>query len=91
MMTTQASTFIRSPELDERGPYQRERRRTLEVAGLYPPRIRFNCRTNVWIRAEIEAWEAARAAGATDEQVRTLVRNLIAKRADSMPALAIAA
>jgi predicted DNA-binding transcriptional regulator AlpA len=84
-MKANAPTFIRSHELDERVLYQRERRRLLEVAGLYPPRIKLNCRTNVWIRGEVEAWESATAAGATDSQVRELIRRLIARRADGMP------
>jgi hypothetical protein len=76
--------FILAAELDERGPYQRERRRQLEVAGLYPPRVRFNARKNVWVLAEIEAWENARAAGATDDQVRELVRQMVAERAQGV-------
>jgi prophage regulatory protein len=90
-MQTKPATFIRSAELDERGPYQRERRRMLEVAGLYPPRIRLNCRTNVWIRSEVEAWESAKAAGATDDQVRTLITRMVEARGNAMPAMAKAA
>lgn len=77
--------FIQPAELDERGPYQRERRRQLEVAGLYPPRVRFNARKNVWILAEVEAWERAKAAGATDDQVRELIRRMVAERSAGMP------
>jgi prophage regulatory protein len=84
-MQAKAPTFIRSAELDERGPYQRERRRMLEVRGLYPPRIKLNCRTNVWVRTEVEAWERAKAAGATDDQVRELIRRLVAERSAGMP------
>lgn len=79
------ATFIQAAELDERGPYQRERRRQLEGAGLYPPRIRFNCRKNVWVREEVEAWERAKAAGASDDTIRALIRRMIAARADGMP------
>lgn len=84
-MKDKAPTFIRSRELDERGPYQRERRRLLEVAGLYPPRIKLNSRTNVWVRDEVEAWERAKAAGATDDQVRRLLRGMVTARACGMP------
>lgn len=84
-MNNPASILVRSDELDHRGPYKRERRRQLERKKLYPPRIVLNRRTNVWIRAEIEAWEKARAAGATDAQVRDLVQRMVAARVDGMP------
>lgn len=85
-MNNPASILVRSDELDHRGPYKRERRRQLELIELYPPRIVLNRRTNVWIRGEIETWERARAAGATDAQVRELVRQMVAARANGMPA-----
>ena len=84
------ATFIRSNELDERGPYQRERRRLLELAGLYPPRIALNCRINVWIRVEVKSWERAKAAGASDETIRELIRRMVTARADGMPQQAAA-
>lgn len=82
---TSIAPFIQSDELNNRGPYKRERRRQLEKARLHPPRIALTPRKNVWVRSEIEAWERARAAGATDEQVRELVRQMVAARADGMP------
>lgn len=84
-MSKSEPTFIRSAELDARGPYQRERRRLLELAGLYPPRIRFNCRVNVWIRSEVLMWERAKAAGADDEFIGTLIRGMVASRAKGIP------
>lgn len=83
-MNSPASILVRSDELDRRGPYKRERRRQLELVELYPPRIVLNRRTNVWVRAEVEAWERARAAGATDDQVRELVRQMVAERAQGV-------
>lgn len=77
-------------ELDKRGPYSRERRRQLEKQGVYPPRVILSKRLNVWLRSEIEAWENARAAGATDDQVRQLIRDMVAARAQLMPAKAAA-
>ena len=82
---TNTATFIQAAEMDTRGPYQRERRRQLEKAGLYPPRIALNCRKNVWIRVEVEAWERAKAAGASDDTIRALIRRMIAARAEGMP------
>lgn len=77
--------FIDSAGLDARGPYARERRRQLEVSGLYPPRIRLSSRCNVWPVAEIEAWEAAKTAGASDDQIRELIHRMVAARAEGMP------
>lgn len=79
------SILLRSDELDRRGPYKRERRRQLELVELYPPRIALNRRTNVWVRAEVEAWERAQAAGATADQVRELIRRMVASRSAGMP------
>lgn len=76
----QTPTFIDSREIDSRGPYQRERRRQLEVAGLYPPRIRLSARRNAWLLAEVKAWECAKAAGCTDQQLRELIQRMIEAR-----------
>jgi predicted DNA-binding transcriptional regulator AlpA len=75
------STFIDSRELDERGPYHRERRRQLEVAGLFPPRIRLSARRNGWLRSELVIWERAKAAGFTDDQMRELIARMLEARA----------
>lgn len=80
-MKANAPTFIDSRELDERGPYQRERRRQLEVARLYPPRIRLSARRNGWLRSEVSEWERAKAAGFTDDQMRELIGRMIEARA----------
>lgn len=76
----QIPTFIDSREIDSRGPYQRERRRQLEVAGLYPPRIRLSQRRNAWLLAEVQAWESAKAAGRTDRQLRELIQRMVEAR-----------
>lgn len=76
----QTPTFIDSREIDSRGPYQRERRRQLEVAGLYPPRIRLSARRNAWLLAEVQEWERARAAGRSDQQLRELIQRMIEAR-----------
>lgn len=82
--------FIDSAGLDARGPYARERRRQLEVSGLYPPRIRLSSRCNVWPVAEVEAWERAKIAGASEAQIRELIRRMVAARAEGMPLQAAA-
>lgn len=79
--TNQAPTFIDSRELDERGHYQRERRRQLEVSGLFPPRVRLSLHRNAWVRTEVTTWEQAKAAGFTDAQLRELVQRMTKARA----------
>lgn len=81
----QQAGFIDSAKLDKRGPYARERRRQLEIAGLFPPRIRLSIRRNVWPLAEIEVWERAKIAGASESQVRELIRGMVAARRHGMP------
>lgn len=75
--------FIRSSELDVRGPYKRERRRQLEVAGIYPPRIALPGGQNVWLEAELHTWERAAAAGASPDSLKALVCRLVEARASA--------
>ncbi len=53
--------------------------------GLFTPPVRVGARTTAWPRHEVDALIAARIAGATHEQLRVLVRQLIAQRAALMP------
>jgi len=52
-----------------------------EKAGLLPPRIKLTQRSSAWVEDEIAAINAARIAGATNEQIRRLVADLVAARA----------
>jgi hypothetical protein len=72
--------LVTGATLDKRGPFKRERRRQLEVLGLFPPRIPLSKRLNVWPLAEVETVERAVAAGQSDDDIRALVRYLVDQR-----------
>jgi prophage regulatory protein len=55
--------------------------------GLFTPPVRVGARTTAWPRHEVDALIAARIAGATPEQLRALVRQLVAQRAALMPSM----
>lgn len=48
--------------------------------GLLPPPFNLGCRAVGWLEHEIEKVIAARVAGKTDEEVKTLVSELVAAR-----------
>lgn len=49
--------------------------------GLFPPPVKSTPRTSVWPENEVAAINAARIAGRSDDEIRTLVRELVAARA----------
>ncbi len=55
-------------------------------AGLLPPPIRFSPGCSRWLRAEVEAVDKARIAGADDKAVRELVKELVAARQQGLAA-----
>ena len=73
--------FFQTKQIDERLPFKREWRRVLEQKGLFPPRVSLGGNLKVYVCDEILAWERARIAGASDEQVRALILRLVAARA----------
>lgn len=52
--------------------------------GLVPPPINLGVRSVAWPRHEIESVVAARIAGKTPEEIKTLVQQLVAKRQNLM-------
>jgi|PlaIllAssembly_1097288.scaffolds.fasta_scaffold02379_2 prophage regulatory protein len=63
-------------------------------AGLFPPPVVIGQRATAWPADEVEAINAARAAGMSDDEIRTLVSRLLEARkrkATAVIALAIAA
>lgn len=54
--------------------------------GLFPPPIKIGPRASAWIDAEVDAVLEARIAGHSDEQIRALVKRLVAARADAAKA-----
>lgn len=51
--------------------------------GLLPPGIALGLRSVAWPAHELDAIAAARIAGKSDDEIRALVRDLIAARADA--------
>ena len=52
-------------------------------SGLMPPGIALGIRSVGWPAHELDAIAAARIAGKTEDEIRALVRDLIAARADA--------
>jgi len=52
--------------------------------GLFPRPIRIGLRAVAWLDHEIDAVIAARVAGKSQEQIKELVRRLVADRAKNM-------
>lgn len=48
---------------------------------LLPPPIKLSARCSRWVAGELQAVRAARIAGKSPDQIRALVRDLVAKRA----------
>ncbi len=49
-------------------------------AGLLPPPIKMGSRISAWIESEVDAVVAARIAGKSDDEIRQLVKDLVAAR-----------
>lgn len=49
-------------------------------AGLLPPPIKLSARSSACLESELDAVLAARAAGAGDDEIRILVKDLVARR-----------
>jgi len=72
--------FLRLPAVLERRACSRATLYRAVADGTFVPPVRRGRRTSVWIEAEVTAVLAAEAAGATSEELRVLVRKLIAER-----------
>jgi predicted DNA-binding transcriptional regulator AlpA len=56
-------------------------RRPEQWAGLFVPPLRISRSAVGWVASEVDAVIQARIAGRSDEEIRTLVRDLVASRA----------
>ncbi|MEO8465813.1 MAG: AlpA family phage regulatory protein [Gammaproteobacteria bacterium] len=73
-------TIWRKPDLESQLGLSRTAIECLEAGGLWPPRISLSERAVGWLSAECSAVIAARAAGQSPDEIRTLVRQLVAAR-----------
>jgi prophage regulatory protein len=55
---------------------------TRSKSGLFPPPIKLTQRASAWPAHEIEAIAAAMIAGSTDDEMRALVKKLVARRSE---------
>ncbi|MFZ2490013.1 MAG: AlpA family phage regulatory protein [Thermoanaerobaculia bacterium] len=53
-------------------------------AGLWPAAIVVGPRMTMWVESEIDALVRARIAGKSDEQIRALVADLVARRQEDV-------
>lgn len=72
--------ILRGGETDARLGMSRSTRYARIQDGLFPPPIRLGHRAAGYPDYEIESIQVARIAGATDDEIRALVRRLVAAR-----------
>lgn len=72
-----------SPEAEALTGYRKSARAQKIAEGLLPPPVVLGGRASAFLSDELEAVVAARALGATDEDVRRIVIQLVAERASS--------
>ncbi|MGE0483496.1 MAG: helix-turn-helix transcriptional regulator [Gammaproteobacteria bacterium] len=79
---TKGRRLIRSmsPEADARTGYKKSARAGKVLDGLLPPPIALGGRARAFLSDELDAVIAARASGACDDDIRALVRALVAAR-----------
>lgn len=73
-------TILRLPTVRAQTGYSRSTIYLRITQGLWPRQVRLGARAVGWPAAEVEALNAARIAGKSDEQIRTLVLRLEAAR-----------
>lgn len=74
------NVMLRNDDLDGFYPGGRSKRYADIRKGLFTPAIRFGHKTAAWPAHEVRKIVAARARGYTDEQLKTLVKQLVAER-----------
>lgn len=78
-----ANTLLRLPTVKARSGLSRSTIYLRISQGLWTGPVNLGGRAVAWPADEVDALNAARIAGKTDEQVRALVRRLEAQRADA--------
>ncbi|SEN73906.1 transcriptional regulator, AlpA family [Nitrosospira multiformis] len=72
--------ILRGPVVDSSTGERRSTRYARISKGLFPKPIKLGPRSVGWLESEVEAINAARAAGKTDDEIRALVLKLEAAR-----------
>lgn len=79
----QTITILRLPPTLAKTGDSRSTHYAKVAAGLMPPAVRLGARSVGWVEREVDAVLAARIAGKTDDEVRELVRELVASRREA--------
>ena len=77
--------FLRLPELLPRRGRSRSSHWRDVKSGLFPPPVALGARCSGWPVHELEVILGAQIAGASPDEIRTLVARLVAARAQLMP------
>lgn len=72
--------LLRRPEVEARYGRRRSAIYNDIQNGLFPPPIQFSSRCSAWPENEVDAVIGARIAGQSNDEVRELVRQLVAAR-----------
>lgn len=72
--------ILRGPVVDSNTGQGRSTRYVRMAQGLFPKPIKLGPRSVGWLESEVEAINAARAAGKSDDEIRALVLKLEAAR-----------
>jgi prophage regulatory protein len=82
--------FLRLPALlSKRGRKRSSHFRDIK-AGLFPPPVALGPRCSGWPEHEVDLLLRAQIAGASPDEIRSLVARLIAARAELMPSVEVA-
>ncbi len=78
----QPIVMCRLPETCKRSGHGRSSLYNAVNEGLFTPAVNIGIRSKAWPSHEVDAINAARIAGETDDEIRGLVRRLVAARAN---------
>lgn len=87
-MENQGLTIIRRPQVDRKRGTSKSSTYLDIQRGTWPPPIRLGARARGWLLHEADAVLRARAAGASDDELRALVKRLVAQRREARIAAA---
>jgi prophage regulatory protein len=76
----QHTAFLRLPRVKDRVGMGRESLYGRVRNGTFPPPLKIGARASAWLEHEVEAVNAARVAGKSDDKIRMLVAQLVAAR-----------
>ena len=80
---------LRRPEIERRFGKRRSTMYAEQAAGLFPPPIALGARSVGWLEAEVVTLVAARAAGLSDDQLRSLLGTLVARRTNGTGGISV--